>query len=717
MSNRPVPRVVSRLSAAIFGLLMALATLALVVPLLPLSQDVHEGDIAPRTLSAPRTATFESAAATRAARDLAATRVADVPLPLDQSIRASQADKLDRLLDQVRGLRIRSDLNAAQRLEQIAAIPGAENLSNAGRNALLALDATKYDTLQRSADAALAEIMGKTIQKGDITTRIDEYLGQAGRFPENTTPAEITALREVLKAFVTPTFQVDTAATQRKKDDARANVAPIVKTYSQGQVIVGEGDRITAEAIEALDATGVISPGFDLFDFLGGAVAAIALGVTLAAAVWRFQPFAAQARRRMALTGIAIVAALTVVRVAFPVIAPDTDRHFLLFAVPIATAAMIAAAFGDLAFASVVAIATGLFAAFIGATLPQIAGASFIDSLEPVEFVAAATASGLAGAAAVYRAERLGRYALAAAVASGASFAMMMAIWLISAPHDDLEIAWIALVSSVNGIGSAIIALGVFVILSIALGVTTRLHLMELAQADHPLLRRLQDEAPGTYHHSMMVGALAERGAAQIGADALLARVGSYYHDIGKISRPGHYVENMLEEGVSPHESLTPIESACVIREHIPAGLEIARRYRLPAAIRAFIPEHHGTRLVTYFYRKAVQDAGGAVDASPFRYSGPRPQTRETAIVMLADSCEAIARASDANRDIDSLVDGVFAERLREGQLDECDLTMRELQALAASFKATLTAVYHPRVPYPQPTPEELANLARIAQA
>ena len=704
------------MAAAVFGLLMGLGSLALVVPLLPLSQDVHEGDLAPRTLSAPRTSTFESAAATRAAQELAATRIADVPLPLDQSIKTGQLEKLDRLLDQVRGLRIRTDLTAAGRLEQIAAMPGAADLSNAGRNALLALDATKYDSLQKSADAAVAEIMGKTLQKTDVPARIDEYLGQAGRFPETTTPTEITALREILKAYVVPTFQVDTAATQRRRDDARANVAPIVKTYSQGQVIVGEGDRITAETIEALDATGVISGGFDLYDFLGGALAAGALGVAVGGAAWRFQPFPSQARRRMALSGVAMLAALTAVRIVFPAIAPDTSRHFLLFALPLATAAMIAAAFGDLAFAAVVAIVTGLFAAFIGATLPQIAGSSFVDSLEPIELAAAATAAGLAGAAVVYRAERLGRYALAAVVATTASFLTMCSFWLISAPHDDIEIAWIGLVSAASGAGSAIIALGAFVLLSLALGVTTRLHLMELAQTDHPLLRRLQDEAPGTYHHSMMVGALAERGAAQIGADALLARVGSYYHDIGKLARPGHFIENMLEDGVSPHDALTPVESATVIREHVASGLEIARRYHLPGVVRSFIPQHHGTRLVTYFYRRAAE-SGVPVEPGPFRYAGPRPQTRETAIVMLADSCEAVVRAADGNRDIDGLVDGVFAERLAEGQLDECDLTMREMQSVAASFKSTLLAVYHPRVAYPSPTPEELANLARIAEA
>jgi membrane-associated HD superfamily phosphohydrolase len=177
--------------------------------------------------------------------------------------------------------------------------------------------------------------------------------------------------------------------------------------------------------------------------------------------------------------------------------------------------------------------------------------------------------------------------------------------------------------------------------------------------------------------------------------------------------KPQYFIENQ-PKGRNPHDKIKPQASAAIIRDHVPAGLDLARRHHLPPLIRDFIPQHHGTRLVTYFYRRAVQ-TGQRTDPAPFRYAGPRPQTKETAIVMLADSCEAVVRArqDEGAPGIDALVDGVFAERLAEGQLDDCDITMRELQQVAASFKATLRAVYHPRVPYPAPTPEEIAGLAR----
>jgi putative nucleotidyltransferase with HDIG domain len=194
--------------------------------------------------------------------------------------------------------------------------------------------------------------------------------------------------------------------------------------------------------------------------------------------------------------------------------------------------------------------------------------------------------------------------------------------------------------------------------------------------------------------------------------------VGAYYHDVGKLAQPHFYIENMLDDAESPHESLAPEASAAIIRDHVTNGLDIGRKYRLPSVVRDFIPQHHGTRLVTYFYRRAAQK-GGDVDAADFRYRGPRPQTKEAAIVMLADSCEAVVRASQlddrARGRLDELVDNIFAERLAEGQLDDCDITMRELQEVASSFKATLRAVYHPRIEYPSPAPEEIALLARNA--
>ena len=261
--------------------------------------------------------------------------------------------------------------------------------------------------------------------------------------------------------------------------------------------------------------------------------------------------------------------------------------------------------------------------------------------------------------------------------------------------------------AGVNGFLSAFVALGAFLGLSFLFGITTRVQLMELAQVNQPLLRRLQDEAPGTFHHSIIVGNLAERAADAIDADSLLVRVGCYYHDVGKLLQPGFYVENQMG-GENPHEHLEPQVSAQIVSEHVRGGLELARKYRLPQRVAAFIPEHHGTRLVTYFYRKASRESP-EVDATQFTYPGPRPQSRESALGMLADSVEATVRSSPDHSPerIDALVDEVVAERVSEGQLDECDLTLRQLKTIAESFKATLRGVYHPRLEYPQPTEAE----------
>ena len=244
------------------------------------------------------------------------------------------------------------------------------------------------------------------------------------------------------------------------------------------------------------------------------------------------------------------------------------------------------------------------------------------------------------------------------------------------------------------------------------LRVTTRVQLMELTSMNHPLLRRLQEEAPGTYHHSTIVASIAERAADQIGADSLMVRVGAYYHDIGKLTQPEYFIENNISRENSPHDELPAEESAAIIRGHVIGGIELARRYRLPDVIRDFIPQHHGTRLITYFYHKAAGE--GTLDQAPFRYPGPLPQLAEHAIVMLADSCEATVRANQplSNEQIETIVEQIFTERISEGQLDECDLSMNQLRKVADSFKSSLQAVHHPRIEYPESRREELQKSA-----
>jgi len=269
------------------------------------------------------------------------------------------------------------------------------------------------------------------------------------------------------------------------------------------------------------------------------------------------------------------------------------------------------------------------------------------------------------------------------------------------------------LAAAITGIVSGILAAGAFVTLGSLFGITTRVQLMELAQLNQPLLRRLQDEAPGTFHHSVILGNLAERAADLIGADSLLVRVGCYFHDVGKLRQPGYYIENQMA-GSNPHDQMDFRSSAQIVLRHVEDGLALAREYSLPSQVRDFISQHHGTGRAAYFYRRAAEaDAG--VDPSLFTYPGPKPQTREVAIVMLADSVEAVIRSSAERspEQIDALVDEVIAERLAEGQLDESDLTLREIKVVAESFKSTLRGVYHPRLEYPADREGKRAKASR----
>jgi putative nucleotidyltransferase with HDIG domain len=227
---------------------------------------------------------------------------------------------------------------------------------------------------------------------------------------------------------------------------------------------------------------------------------------------------------------------------------------------------------------------------------------------------------------------------------------------------------------------------------------------MELARPTHPLLRQLQMKAPGTYHHSLVISNLAEQAAQRIGADALLVRVGAYYHDVGKSVRPYFFVENQVD-GVNVHERLDPRTSAQIVIAHVTDGLELAKKYGLPQPLRDFIAQHHGNRLASFFYQQALKEAGGRpVDEADFRYPGPKPQTRETAIMMLADSVEAAVRAAwpQTAEDIDRVVRKIINDRLVLGDLDECDLTLRDLDQIRLAFVNILQGVYHSRLEYPE---------------
>jgi len=236
-------------------------------------------------------------------------------------------------------------------------------------------------------------------------------------------------------------------------------------------------------------------------------------------------------------------------------------------------------------------------------------------------------------------------------------------------------------------------------------GVLTNFSLLELADFNHPLLKRMVLEAPGTYHHSLIVSNLADAGADAIGANALLCRVGTYYHDIGKMLKPEYFTENQLIDG-NKHDNIEPSMSRLVILNHVKEGVELAKKYKLNPMIIDFIVQHHGTSLIYFFYQRALEEADHeeAVAEENFRYPGPKPQTRETAISMLADSVEGATRALDEPNPnkIGEVVRKIINNKFIDGQLDECNLTLKEIETISLTFTRVLTAMYHSRVKYPE---------------
>ncbi|MDD3927688.1 MAG: HDIG domain-containing protein [bacterium] len=283
------------------------------------------------------------------------------------------------------------------------------------------------------------------------------------------------------------------------------------------------------------------------------------------------------------------------------------------------------------------------------------------------------------------------------------SFLTIVAVSLINGEMLS-NIGMNALFGMVSGVGSAIAVIGGLSFLEKPFGLTTHIHLLELCNPNEPLLKRLLTDAPGTYHHSIVVGNLAEAAAEAVGADPLLTRVGAYYHDIGKIRRPYFFIENQMNQE-NVHEKLSPHLSILVITSHIRDGVELARQHRIPEKVVEIIAQHHGTNLIVYFYHQAMnRKEGNRPPENQFRYGGPKPRSREAALIMLADSVEAAVRSmiKPTPNKVEALIRKIIRDRLSDGQLDESELTFHDLSRIADTFIKVLNGIFHPRIEYPE---------------
>lgn len=517
---------------------------------------------------------------------------------------------------------------------------------------------------------------------------------------QEMTPALRKALSLMVSREVRANLRFNRDETEERKKAASQSVKPVVIQLKKGEKIIGDGERIEHRHLVIFAA---IKSQYGTEDSLAVRTGSGLLVVLLVVVVYgfarvslrRFRP----TRKDALLGAFTTVTLLGLVNVSITISDALHDRfprlpaEALYYGAPFAAGAMlirfVLASEPAVVFAMVFA---GLSGVLIGNSL-EFSIYALIGSL-----VAAAQVARAKDRAALFRAGLIAGFANACAVVC---FALL----------DNKFSPWPTAAGAAAGLlGGAMLVpmlvMGVTPLVEAAFGYTTDIKLLELANLNHPALKELIVQAPGTYHHSIIIGSLVEAAAEAIGANPLLARVCAYYHDIGKGKNPLYFGEN--QRGENKHDKLAPQMSALIIKRHVTDGIEMARHYKLPKQVADTIPQHHGTRLVGYFYHKALKEQEGkpevpVIDDAVYRYSGPKPQCREAALVMIADAVEASSRAvqepSPAKLQalVQKIINGIFAD----GQLDECDLTLRDLNEIARSFYRTLGAIYHTRPDYP----------------
>jgi putative nucleotidyltransferase with HDIG domain len=645
------------------------------------------GTLADRTVKAPRSVAFVSETLTEAERERAAREVPKVytrnPAPV--------ASARDRLAQAVAAIgRARADATTP-REQRITALTRLSEVTISAQLAPLVVDMTtaEWDAVSKEVDNALRTLYQPGIRPEQLDTA---KAAAATALPPAWTDRQKAVGAELVRQVVEPDVALDQTATASAQQAARNSVAPVQVQVVAGEVVVRDATVVSPLDVEKLRALGLVNTGIDWRGALGLTVWAVLIAAVLALFMERYAPEAWSDDRKMVLVVLSLFAVTVTARALVP------GHTLLVYFIPFAAVAMII----TVLVGGRTALAT------------QIAGALHVGIMSgQVELVAYVLVPALLGVAAVRRATTAREFVAGALSVAIGNLGVVVSFSLVGQSTDPVGAVQLAVAGLVSGAGSGLLAFAGMAIFGHVFRITTVFELRELADPNHPLLRQLLLRTPGTYHHSLLVANLAERAAEVIGADPLVARVGAYYHDIGKMRNPTAFIEN--QTGTNPHDELDPVVSAGIVAAHVRDGLSLAERYHLPPMIREMIPAHHGTAVVKYFFQLA-QQRGQNPDETSFHYPGPRPRTKEAAIVMLADGTEASVRslAEKKPETIRAMVERIVDDRLTEGQLDDCDLTLRDIQQIKDAFCELLLGVYHERIPYPE---DRIARIPPASQA
>lgn len=613
-----------------------------------------------------------------------------------QELRRDAADQVEavRVFDETRATKARAEVNAfflrlTQALNNKDAsetvltdtvrtiLPSADLESDL--DWMVSLSAERIKTLRSQTNEITATFMAEKISAQEIDGKRDEAL-RRGQVMEHPRAGRLVG--ELAAGALRVNNVVDKEETNDRIRSAVDKVEPVTVTKLAGETIVTEGEIVTPVEAQILDELGLTNQlmGRTWQKTLGQALIAFVLVILGLVYLREFQPRVYRDNRLLLLLFVVLATVSATAKGLSPMFPP--------FLIPAAAAAMLTTILVRRTAGIMMAVTTSIVTGIIVSD-SQYWVFAFVIGLFAVYMTSNIS----------HRSD-LTRAGLWLVLASGSVALVVGLIENETGVNLLVNGGWGAL----GGFGAIVLTIGTLQFLEYAFNITTDMKLLELANPTQPLLKELMVNAPGTYNHSIMTGNLVESVAPQVGANPLLARAGAYYHDIGKIRRPFFFVENQY--GENPHDKTQPNLSYLIISAHVKEGVELAKKHRLPKEVVDIIAQHHGTTLVSYFYSRAKESAKHAdVAEDQYRYPGEKPKSKEAALIMLADAVEAAVRAltKPTHNRIEQLVRKIIKERMYDGQLDECRLTLGDLETVTVGYAQTLTTMYHSRIEYPDP--------------
>ena len=653
---------------------------ALLISLQPPKYDLRVGQAAPEDIEAPKLILDQHK--TRQLRADAISQVEPI-FRLDHGIYPEVKRDIDQFFYDYFQVKEQEDLSRDEKLEELA--NNVLGVPEPQMRLLMELPVERIQNLQNYLYDITAQRMNDGIKVADLQQEkalIREYVQSLTEFEEE--------LREVvifiINATLRPNEFLDVEATELARREAEESVEPVV--IRRGELVVRQGERVTTDRMALMRELGLLDGEYspDIRLYTGITFFVLLAMMLMTGYLWQFMPEIFHQRDKLLLI---ILIILLTIGMVHPV---SILSEYLI---PVAAGAML---LSILLSARLALMANLIITLLIG----LMTGNTVIMMMVLV--------GGSAGALNIVNTQQRSSIFISGIIISIFNVLIILVSRLVGM-HESMALWTDLLYAAVNGLLCSILTIGSLPLWEYAFGILTPLKLIELSNPSHPLLKRLLMEAPGTYHHSVVVGNMAESAVNAVGGDNLLVRTGAFYHDVGKLKRPYFFKENQYMMD-NPHDKLAPSLSALIITGHVKEGMDIAEKYKLPRQIRAFIEEHHGTTLAAYFYHKAKMNSQQPekIDEHTYRYNGPIPKTRETAILMLADSVEAAVRSiENLTRDrVEQMVQKIIQGKLEDGQLEDSDLTLRDLRIIRNTFTQILSGIFHERIQYPNMDIKEL---------